>query len=100
MGASPFLATIIAGAVITIIHKIIAAITVRNDIIGRIVKGEKTILFENKQFLEKNMMSICISHKDLKEEIRLAINEHATENIKKIYGKNGRNQCCQKKYAN
>ena len=85
VGVSPFFPTVIAGAVIALVHKIIALITVRNDFIGRIVKGEKTILFHNNVFIEKNMTSCCISYKDLKEEIRLSINENNTENVKEIF---------------
>jgi len=85
VGVSPFFPTVLAGAVLAIVHKIIAFITVRNDFIGRIVKGEKTMLFRNNKFLKQNMISSCISHKDLEEEIRLRINEDTTENVNEIF---------------
>ena len=85
VGASPFLPTIIAGIVISLLHKAIAIITVRNDIMGRIIKGNKTLLFTNNEIIQKNMIDSCISLKDLKEEIRLNINEDTTDHIEEIY---------------
>jgi uncharacterized membrane protein YcaP (DUF421 family) len=85
VGASPFLPTVIAGIVISLLHKAIAIITVRNDIIGHIIKGHKTLLFTNNEIIQKNMIDSCISLKDLKEEIRLNINEDTTDHIEEIY---------------
>ena len=85
VGTSPFLPTTIAGIVISLLHKAIAIITVRHDIIGSIIKGHKTLLFTNNEIIQKNMIDSCISLKDLKEEIRLNINENTTDHIEEIY---------------
>ncbi len=84
VGVSPFFLTVVAGAVIAALHKIIAIITVKNDAIGRVVKGEKTLLFQNDRLMEKNMLNACISYKDIQEDMRLN-NEDSIENIKAIY---------------
>ena len=84
VGVSPFLPTVVAGTVMAATHKIIAIITVKNDVIGRLVKGQKRLLFQNDKYIEKNMLSACVSYKDLQEDIRLN-NEDSTENIKEIY---------------
>lgn len=84
-GASDFLPTVTAGAVLAIIHRLLALATIYSKTLGVIVKGEKTILFTNDKIVEKNMVHCSVSYKDLLEEVRLNINEADMENVKEIY---------------
>jgi len=84
-GASAFLPTIIAGAVLAIIHRLLAVLSVYSDTIGYLIKGEKTILFINGKVVAKNLLFCSISQKDLLEEVRLKLNESTLENVKEIF---------------
>lgn len=84
-GASSFLPTITAGAVLAVIHRLLAMLSVNNDTIGYIIKGNKTILFRNNKVIKKNMMNCSISFKDLQEEVRLILNENTMDNVEEIF---------------
>ncbi len=85
VGVSPFFPTVIAGAVIAIVHKAIAIIAIRNRFVERLVKGEKNILFHHNHFIEKNMRRSCISVDDVEQELRLSVHENTIENIQEIF---------------
>ena len=84
-GASAFWPTITAGAVLAIVHRLLAWISMYSDVVGRIVKGEKIMLFKNNKQVKKNMMKCCVSYKDLQEEVRLALNEITMDNVEEIF---------------
>ncbi|MBA2250279.1 MAG: DUF421 domain-containing protein [Chitinophagaceae bacterium] len=84
-GASAFVGTIVAGAVLALVHRLLAMISVYSDVIGFMVKGRKTILFRNGKLLKKNMLITSISNKDLLEEVRLELNESTLDNVKEIF---------------
>ena len=84
-GASDFFPTVTAGAVLAVVHRLLAIATVYSDALGSIIKGEKAILFTNNKIVNKNMLRSCISRKDLLEEVRLNLNESTMDNVKEIY---------------
>ncbi len=85
VGASPVFATIAASTMLSIIHRLVAMLAVRNEFIGSLIKGEKILLFTKGKLLENAMRKTCISRKDLMEELRLTTNEKKLENIDEIY---------------
>jgi uncharacterized membrane protein YcaP (DUF421 family) len=84
-GASAFWPTVTAGAVLAVIHRLLAWISMYSDTVGQIVKGEKIMLFKNNKQVKKNMMRCCVSYKDLQEEVRLVLNETTMDNVEEIY---------------
>ena len=84
-GDASFIPTLIAGLVLAIVHRLLAFISIFNDTIGAIVKGNKTLLFKNNKAIKRNMMRCSISYKDLQEEIRLTLNETTMENVDEIF---------------
>ena len=84
-GASAFWPTVIAGAVLAIVHRLLGWLSMYNETIGQFVKGSKIILFKNNTLLKKNMMRCCVSHKDLQEEVRLILNETTMDNVEEIF---------------
>jgi len=84
-GDSAFFPTAIAGAVLAIVHRLLALISVYNDTIGSIVKGNKTILFKNNKVVKKNMINCSVSYKDLEEEVRLILNETTMDNVEEMF---------------
>ena len=85
VGASPFIPTTVACLAFVMVHWVLARISVTNDTIGRWVKGEKSSLYADGQFNRKNMMRARISDKDLKEGLRLGINDESFEQVKEIF---------------
>jgi uncharacterized membrane protein YcaP (DUF421 family) len=84
-GASAFLPTLAAGAVLAIVHRLLALISIYNETIGSIIKGNKTILFKDNKVMKKNMINCLISYKDLQEEVRLILNETTMDNVEEIF---------------
>ena len=85
VGVSPFLPTVASGVVLAVTHKLIAYISVKNDWVGFLVKGEKTLLYSNGEIITKNMNRACVSYKDLLRGLRVNMNEDKLDNIDKIY---------------
>ncbi|HUS02336.1 MAG TPA: YetF domain-containing protein [Chitinophagaceae bacterium] len=84
-GASAFWPTIAAGAVLAVVHRILGLLSMYNQTIGWIVKGNKIILYKNDKMIKGNMMKCSISYKDLQEEVRLILNEMTMDNVEEIY---------------
>ena len=84
VGASPFLATTAACLAFVLVHWLLAWISLYNDGIGRLVKGERSTLYENGSENKKNMRKARISQKDLLESLRLKINEETFERVERI----------------
>ena len=84
-GASAFIPTIAAGAVLAVVHRLLGLASVYSEFIGSIVKGNKIILFKNNKMIKKNMITCSVSFKDLQEEVRLILNETNMDNVEEIY---------------
>jgi uncharacterized membrane protein YcaP (DUF421 family) len=85
IGASPFVATIIASVVIVILHRLFAWISLYNDIFGSLIKGKAKIIYEDGKIIRKNMQKFFITDKDLIEGIRLQGNVESLDEIKSAY---------------
>jgi uncharacterized membrane protein YcaP (DUF421 family) len=85
VGASPFLSTIAAAAIIAVIHRFVAWICMYSHAIGKLVKGEERILYEAGSLNYENLEKSRITEKDLREGIRLAANIESFDEIEKIY---------------
>ncbi len=84
VGVSAFVPTVCAGLTLALVHRLLAIITVYSDKIGRVIKGEKTMLYRENKILEKNMFGCSISLKDIQEELRLNMQQDDLHNVKKI----------------
>lgn len=85
VGASPFWPTTIACFVFVLIHQILGRLSFHYGFVGRLIKGDKILLFESGQQKVKNMRKANISAKDLLESVRLQINEDDFTNVKEIF---------------
>lgn len=85
VGASPFIPTIIASAVLVVIHKIIAMISVSNRGISHLVKGKPLSLYKNGILNDKNLKRCSLSFGDMMEEVRLSFNQNNLDNIEEIF---------------
>jgi uncharacterized membrane protein YcaP (DUF421 family) len=84
-GASPFVPTVVAGLVLALIHKLIANVTAKNKMLGRLIKGEKTLLFKEGQFNTKNLNKCDLSREDIMEELRMKLNQNTLDNLDEIF---------------
>jgi uncharacterized membrane protein YcaP (DUF421 family) len=85
VGASPFIPTALACLAFVLVHSLLARISVYNDFVGGLVKGEKASLYADGRKNEKNMKRSRISDKDLLEGLRLKINEEDFDKVKEIF---------------
>lgn len=85
VGSSPFFPTIFASFTLCILHRLIGWLFTRYDGFGRIVEGEKIILYENGHFLEKNMRRGLVRKEDIMLGVRKATSTDNIEDIEKIY---------------
>lgn len=84
-GASAFFPTTVAGAVLVLVHRLLAIVSIYSDVVGFIIKGEKILLFKDDRVIKKNMLICSVSSKDLMEEVRIKLNESTMQNVKEVY---------------
>ncbi len=84
VGASPFVPTTLACVAFVLVHRLLGWTSVRSDVIGRLVKGEKLILYADGRPNEENMRKAMVSEKDLRESVRLRINSDDLFQVKEI----------------
>ncbi len=85
VGASPFLPTIIASVCLVTVHKVIAVISVKNQLLSHLVKGIPYSLYKEGKLNDKNLRKCLISFGDLMEEVRLKLNQNSLDNIEEIF---------------
>lgn len=74
VAASPFWGTLVAGVILVLLHRLLAIAAYHNDFVGKLIKGEPTILAQHGQVLTDNLRKAEVSEKDLHEGIRDAAN--------------------------
>ncbi len=85
VGASPFFPVIVSSLGIVIVHRLVGFVCVKNDAIGRLVKGDKRSLFNDGEKNIANMKRTLISDKDFMEGIRLKINIDSLDEVKEVF---------------
>jgi len=85
VGASPFIPVIAASAAIVILHRLLGWIAIGNHTVGRLIKGEKLLLYSNGASNARNMQRAMISTRDLMESVRIMTNQDTLEDIDEIY---------------
>lgn len=85
VGASPFIPTVVTSVALVTVHKIIAAISVNNQMISHLVKGMPYSLYKEGKLNDKNLKKCMLSFGDIMEEVRLKINQNSLDNIDEIF---------------
>jgi uncharacterized membrane protein YcaP (DUF421 family) len=70
IGASPFLGTVSAAAVLVVLHRLIALASVHWGWFEKAVSGKEVLLFRNGRVDEDALKKALITHKDLDEAVR------------------------------
>jgi uncharacterized membrane protein YcaP (DUF421 family) len=84
VGASPFVPTTLACLAFVLVHWLLGWLSVRSDLVGRLVKGEKASLYKNGRINDRNMRRAMVSEKDLEESVRLRINSDSLQEVEEI----------------
>ena len=85
VGASPFWSTVAASIIMIILHRIVAWLSVKNNFVERLVKGDAILLFQKEKIVSKNLTKTGISKKDLHESLRLETKKDSLEDIEDAY---------------
>jgi uncharacterized membrane protein YcaP (DUF421 family) len=85
VGASPFIPTVAASLALVIVHKIIATISVNNQMISHLVKGTPYSLYKEGKLNDKNLKKCMLSFGDIMEEVRITLNQNSLDNIDEIF---------------
>jgi len=85
VGASPFLATIAAAAVMIAVNRILAWASARNKKLNQFFKGEALILYEGGRIHWENMNKASLSKSDLITSLRLEMQTEVLDGIEKAY---------------
>jgi len=85
VGASPFIPTTLASLAFVLVHSLLGWISLHNDMVGRWIKGEKSLLYSNGMEQEKNMKNARISRKDLLEAVRKELHHTDLQQVAEIY---------------
>lgn len=85
VGASPFDSIVTACMVIVVMHRLVGFLSLYNQAFGKLVKGDKILLFKDGSPLKKNMRKSLISTKDLAEGIRMELHSETAEDIETAY---------------
>lgn len=83
VGASPFLATICAAAVLVVLHRLVAWWGVRSPRFERIVTGHERVLVDRGVKDEQAMQAALISEGDLREAMRKRFGDDALEQLER-----------------
>ena len=84
-GSSPFIPIIFASFVLCLLHRVFGWLFTHYDNFGRLVEGEKITLYENGQFIEKNMKRGLVREEDIMQGVRKATFLDSIDGIDKIY---------------
>lgn len=91
IGRSLFFPTLAAGLTISILHRLLAVISLISPFVGKITKGNKISLYENGALIKPHLKRCLVSEEDIMEEVRLRAETDSLENVEAVYmERNGR----------
>lgn len=81
VGANPFFQTVVASAVMILVHRFLAWICIKNASIEKLIKGTPILLYKDGIIFSENLQKTSLSESDLMESLRL---ETKLQSLKKI----------------
>ena len=81
VGASPFLPVVAACLIITLIHRLFGWLVVHYKSFGKLVEGDKILVFQKGRFIQKNLNKALACEEDIMQGIRKTV---LTDNMEKI----------------
>lgn len=84
-GSAPFAPTLIAGAVLLLMHWVFAALAVRMHWFSAALKGSRIALVRDGKVLTDGMQRASITDEDLAEALRLQMHDEDPSNVQVAY---------------
>jgi uncharacterized membrane protein YcaP (DUF421 family) len=85
VGASDFIPVVVCCFVIVSLHRVVGWLIANNKAFGRLVEGEKILLFEDGVFLKKNMRKALVCQEDLMQGVRKSAMTENMGQVEKVY---------------
>jgi uncharacterized membrane protein YcaP (DUF421 family) len=85
VGASAFVPVIVVCFVIVFFHRFLSWCIARSKPFGRLVEGQKFLLFKDGQFIHKNMMKALVCEEDVMQGVRKSTLTDDMSKIKCVY---------------
>jgi uncharacterized membrane protein YcaP (DUF421 family) len=85
VGASPFIPILTACLTLVLIHRLLGWLIAKQTSIGKFIEGNKILLFDNGQFIEKNMKRALVCQEDILQAIRKSALTEDLNRIDKVY---------------
>lgn len=85
VGASPFVSSVVASAVVVVVHRILAQLCLKHTGLERLVKGEHRLLYRDGAIDEHAMTRSGLSRSDLREGVRQAANVDDIDEVAAAY---------------
>ena len=84
VGASPFIPTVCAGLILVFSHRVLGWMSIYIKGLGKLVKGEETLLYKDGKFKTGNIKRCLLTNGDIMESVRLNANLNSLENVEEI----------------
>ena len=85
VGASDFVPVIICCFVIVLLHRLFGWFIATSKGFGRVVEGDKILLFENGHFIEDNLKKALVCQEDVMQGVRKSALTEDMSKIKRVY---------------
>ena len=85
VGASPFVPVVVACFSIVILHRFFGAMISRSKRFGKIMEGDKILLFDNGKFIPENMRRALLCKEDIIQGIRKSALTDDLDKIDRVY---------------
>lgn len=85
VGASPYVPVMVCCFVIVLLHRFIGWLIANSKPFGRVIEGEKILLFEDGVFQKENMKKALVCQEDLMQGVRKSALTEDMDKIEKVY---------------
>lgn len=85
VGASDFVPVVVCCFVIVLMHRLVGMLIAHYKNFGRIVEGEKILLYDNGEFLKDNMKKALVCEEDLMQGVRKSALTEDMNNIDRVF---------------
>lgn len=85
VGASPYIPVIVCCLVIVLLHRLFGWLIATSKAFGRVVEGNKIVLFEKGKFNEDHMKSALVCEEDIMQGVRKSALTEDMDRIEKVY---------------
>jgi uncharacterized membrane protein YcaP (DUF421 family) len=85
VGASAFVPVVVCCFVIVLLHRLFGWLIARSKAFGRLIEGEKIVLFESGGFDEANMKKALVCQEDVMQGVRKSALTEDMSKIDKVY---------------